>query len=173
MIRQLSLIISRGSLVLLAIFGAGTLFFLVQIDAFAELARRNLGIPIQWQTVQSWQWYALWVVTAGYAGIGAVALVFLRRAFGAFARGELFNPDNSRALRIFAILMFAQGLAKPLHHSVSSVLLSLNHPAGQKMLSVSFGSGAVMSIALGIILWVVSELLLVGFELESDNKQFV
>ena len=173
MIRRFSLVIAWGSLALLALCAGYALYFLAYMDAFSALARRNLALPIQWQTVDSWQWYSLWAVTAAYVAIGAAALIYLRRAFSAFARGEFFNPANSKALRVFSILMFVYGLAKPVHHAAASVLLSLNHPPGQKMLSISVGSGAVMAIALGVILWVVSELLLVGFNIESDNKQFV
>jgi hypothetical protein len=70
-------------------------------------------------------------------------------------------------------LLFAQALAKPLHFSISSVLLSLNHPAGQKMLSASFGSNEVKVIALAMMLWVISDLLVQGSKLESENKQFI
>jgi hypothetical protein len=70
-------------------------------------------------------------------------------------------------------LLFAQALAKPLCFSIYSVLLSINHPAGQKILSVSFGSDEVKVIALAMILWVMSDLLFKGSKLESENKQFI
>ena len=149
------------------------MYFLINIELFSDMARSNLGLPIQWQTVSSIQWYSLWLLTVFYIATGLASLYFLRRAFSNFAKGQLFNHSNSRDLRMFSILLFAQALAKPLHFSISSVLLSMNHPAGQKILSVSFGSGEVKMIALAMILWVMSDLLVKGSKLENENKQFI
>jgi hypothetical protein len=149
------------------------LYFLINIDQFADIARNNIALPIQWQTVSDMQRYSLWLLTVIYVAIGLAGLYYLRRAFSNFAKGQLFNTSNSRDLRLFSILLFAQALAKPLHFSISSVLLSLNHPAGQKMLTVSFGSDEVKVIALAMILWVMSDLLFKGSKLESENKQFI
>jgi actin-like ATPase involved in cell morphogenesis len=49
----------------------------------------------------------------------------------------------------------------------------MNHPAGQKILSISFGSDEIKVIALAMILWVMSDLLVIGNKLDSENKQFV
>jgi hypothetical protein len=56
---------------------------------------------------------------------------------------------------------------------LSSILLSLNQPAGQKLLSISLGSGEVKVIALAMILWVMSDLLVKGGRIERENKQFI
>jgi len=53
------------------------------------------------------------------------------------------------------------------------VLLSLNHPAGEKVLSIIFGSGEIVTVALAMILWVVSDLLVEGSRLQSENQQFI
>jgi len=49
----------------------------------------------------------------------------------------------------------------------------MNHSAGQKILSVSFGSDEAKVIALAMILWVMSDLLVIASKLESENKQFI
>lgn len=148
-------------------------YFLINLELFSSMAMSNLGLPIQWRTVTDTQWYGLWLLTVVYLSIGLVGLYFLRRAFSNFASGQLFNRSNSRDLRVFSILLFVQAIAKPLHFSISSVLLSLNHPAGEKMLSVSFGSNEVKLIALAMMLWVISDLLVQGSKLEKENKQFI
>lgn len=76
-------------------------------------------------------------------------------------------------VRRFAVLLFIQTLAQPFHFALSSVLLSLNHPAGQKMLSFSVSSGDLRSIAVALILWVMSDLLVEGSKLQTENQQFV
>ncbi len=173
MTRQFSRLIALGCMVILITAPIIALYFLINIDQFADIARNNIALPIQWQTVSDMQWYSLWLLTVIYFSIGLVGLYFLRRAFSNFAKGQLFNHSNSRDLRLFSILLFAQALAKPLHFSISSMLLSMNHPAGQKVLSVFFGSDEVKVIALAMILWVMSDLLVRGSKLESENKQFI
>ncbi len=173
MTQQFSRIIAFGCMAILITVPIIALYFLINIDQFAEIARNNIALPIQWQTVSIMQWYSLWLLTALYAAIGLTGLYFLRRAFSNFAKGELFNYSNSRDLRLFSILLFVQALAKPLLFSLSSIVLSINHPAGQKMLSVSFGSDEVKVIALAMILWVMSDLLVRGSKLENENKQFI
>ena len=171
--QQFSRLIALGCMAILITVPFIALYFLINIDLFAAMTRSNLGLPIQWQTVSEIQWYSLWLLTVFYVATGLAGLYFLRRAFSNFAKGQLFNHSNSRDLRLFSILLFAQALAKPLHFSISSMLLSMNHPAGQKMLSVSFGSDEIKVIALAMILWVMSDLLLRGSKLESENKQFI
>ena len=173
MTRQFSLLIAWGCLAVFILVPVAALIFLNDIDMFASLAMRFLDLPIQWQSVETAQWYGLWVLVMLYLSIGLGGLFFLRRAFANFARGELFNQSNSRDLRLFSIFLFAQALAKPLIFAFSSVLLSLNHPAGQKMLSISFGSDEVKVIALAMILWVMSDLLVKGSKLEHENRQFI
>ena len=173
MTRQFSRLITLGCMAILITAPFIALYFLINIEQFSAIAKSNLGLPIQWQTVSDIQWYSLWLLTVFYVATGLAGLYFLRRAFSNFAKGQLFNYSNSRDLRLFSILLFAQALAKPLHFSISSLLLSMNHPAGQKMLSVSFGSDEVIVIALAMILWVMSELLVKGCKLESENKQYI
>lgn len=173
MTKQFSQLIALGCMVLLTATPFFSLYFLINIELFATMTRSNLGLTIEWQTVTDIQWYSLWLLTTFYIAIGLAGLYFLRRAFSNFAKGQLFNHSNSRDLRLFSILLFAQALAKPLHFSISSVLLSLNHPPGQKMLSVSFGSNEVIVIALAMMLWVISDLLVQGSKLETENKQFI
>jgi len=149
------------------------IYFLFNIEQFANIGRNNIALPIQWHTVSEIQWYCLWLLTLINSCLVVIGLYFLRRAFFNFAKGQLFNLSNSRDLRMFSILLFAQAFAKPLYFSISSVILSINHSAGKKMLSVMFGSNELTAIALAMIIWVVSDLLVKGSKLENENKQFI
>ena len=173
MTRKLSLLISWGCTALLVALPLAALYFLLDIQAFAALTQKTIGLAIEWHTVVNWQWYALAAITIAYLAIGLAGLYFLRRPFANFAAGELFNLANSRDLRRFAIFSFVQALMKPLHFALSSVLLSANHSSGNKMLSISVGSNEVRMIAIAIAIWVVSNLLVEGSRLQSENRQFV
>lgn len=173
MIKQLSLIIAWGSLCLMFIISGYGLYFLIYLDSFAAFAQQSLDMPIQWQTVEPWQLYSLWAVTAAFMALSLAALYFLWRAFIRFSVGELFNTQNSRAIRMFAIYLFLQAVASPISFALSSVILSANHPQGQRMLSFSIGTDTLQTIAYGMILWIMSEILIAGNKIEVENKQFV
>lgn len=173
MTRRLSLLISWGCTALLILVPIAALFFLVDLSSFGQFVRNSIGLPVQWRTVSDGQWYGLWALMALYVSIGMVGLYFLRRAFANFANGELFNLANSRDLRRFSILLLVQAIVTPLHFALSSVLLSLNHPAGEKMLSISFGSNEIRAIGVALVLWVMSNLLVEGCKLQTENRQFV
>ncbi len=173
MTRRFSLAISWGCIAILVAVPLIALYFLLNIQSFAAYTQKSVGLPIDWSTVVSWQWYALWGATAVYLAIGLTGLYFLRRPFTNFARGELFNLTNSRDLRRFSILVLVQTLAKPLHFALASVLLSSNHGAGSKILSISVGSSEVRMIAVALVIWVVSNLLIEGGKLQAENRQFV
>ncbi len=173
MIRKFSRLIALGCMAIFIAAPVTALYFLGNIQQFPAIAKKSLNLPIRWQTVSDIQWYSLWLLSVFYVAIGVVGLYFLRRAFSNFAKGELFNRSNSRDLRLFAVFLFAQTVAKPLHFSLASMLLSMNHPSGQKMLSISLGSGEVKAIALAMILWVMGDLLVSASKLENENKQFI
>jgi len=173
MSRKFSYLISWCSLMAIAVIVALLFSLLINIPWLAELAQSNLQLPIHWATVQDWQWYLLWVVTAAHLSIGIFGLYFLHLAFRKIAAGELFNLSNSLNMRRFAILLVIQALTKPIHLSITSVILSLNHPKGEKVLSILFGSQELTMIVLAMIFWVVSDVLVAGSRLQFENRQFV
>tara|TARA_R110002096_G_scaffold29497_12_gene88799 strand:+ start:37627 stop:38148 length:522 start_codon:yes stop_codon:yes gene_type:complete len=173
MTNRLSLVIAWSCTALLVLVPLFALYFLTDLASLADFVRHSMGLPIRWQTVSDGQWYAFWGLTAMYLSIGLAALYFLRRAFVNFARGEFFNMHNSRDLRRFSILLLVQAIATPVHFMASSVLLSLHHPAGQKVLSVSFNSNEFRAVGVALVLWVISNLLVEGCRLQTENQQFV
>jgi len=173
MTRRFSLLISWSCTALLFAVPLGAIYYFLNIQAFAAFTRKSLRLPIEWDTVLGWQWYALGGITFLYMSIGLIGLYFLRRPFANFARGELFNLANSRDLRRFSMLLLIQALMKPVHFALMTVLLSANHGPGNKMLSISVGSAEIRMIALALVFWIVSNLLIEGGKLEAENRQFV
>jgi hypothetical protein len=173
MIKYISHIISWGCLAIIAITTVFGLATLINIEWFAELARNNLQMPIQWSSVENWQWYSFWALLMTTLSLGSIGLFFLHRAYANFANGELFNISNSTNVKRFAIFMLAQTIAKPIILSLASILLSMNHPAKQKVLTISFGSQDIMMLGMVMILWTVSKLLVLGHELQFENQKFI
>ena len=159
--------------VVLFLAPAAAIYYLVELDAFIELAKSQLNLAIQWATVTDMQWYGLWGLTLLSVLPALIGIYFLRRAFIRFARGEFFNAINSHHLRLFSLFIFVQAVTSPLHFLLSSLLLSANHPAGQKILAITFGSNDIKTIVFAMIFWVLSDLLVKASRLETENKQFV
>ena len=173
MTRRFSLLIAWGCTALLIATPLFAVYFLLNMPAFIELTKMGFRAAIEWDTVVSWQWVSVWAATLLYMMIGVVGLYYLRRPFANFARGELFNLDNSRDLLTFSKLLFIQGLAKPVHFAVCSVLLSASHGPGKKMLAINFSSTEVKMIAMAMVFWVMSNLLIEGCKLHTENRPFV
>lgn len=173
MSKRFSQFISWGCLTTIALLTVASLVAVFNIDWFSSIVKNNIGFNIYWNTVEQWQWYSLWALTLLNLSIGMLGLYFLHCAFANIATGELFNLNNSLNLRRFSALALIQVVAKPLYTAITSVLLSINHPAGEKMLSISFGSEQIMTLALAMILWVMSDLLVKGSDLQSENQQFI
>ncbi len=169
----LSLLISWGCTLVLYVTPLVALYFLLNIDLFYNLAKNNLHLAIQWSTVSQIQLYSLWFFTVLSLAVSLMGIYFLRRAFTHFSKGEFFTISNSRDLRKFSIFLLIQAVISPLHFTISSLLLSINHPAGEKILAISFGSNEIKIIILAIIFWVISDLLVKANILENENKQFI
>ena len=157
----------------LVVLPVGVLYLLFDIERFAAYATAGLAQPIRWYSVTDGQWYGLWALTTVYLGIGYAGVVYLRKAFSSFANGHWFDVRNSRNLRRFAILLMIQGVAKPVHFAVSSVVLSLHHPPGDKVLSISLGSNELILAGAGLVMWVLADLLIEGTKAAAENRQFV
>ncbi len=156
------------------LFGVlSVVLFALRLPLFADLAMSQLPIPIQWKTVERWQWGGLLALTTVFMSIGLLGLYYLQRAFTGFAEPQPFNLQNSANLRRFSVLLLIQVILKPVYMGTASVLLSLNHPAGEKVLAISFGSDELSTLVLGLILWVISDLLVDAQKLHSENQQFV
>ena len=148
-------------------------YFLIDITGFQALGRRNLQLQIQWHTVAAWQWYLVWVFGLIPSAIIAAGLIGLRKLFDAFARGDYFSTDNISHLQQFSVALLLQTIANPLVHTLHGVVLSLNHPAGAKILSIKAGSGDFKMLLIGLVLWVITAVLARGVDLQRENRQFV
>ncbi|WP_434358811.1 DUF2975 domain-containing protein [Parasalinivibrio latis] len=173
MTRQLSLAVNWGCLAALISIPLLLLYGLFDISAFRMLILEAMPFPVQWQTVESWQLYLIWTMVSLYLCVGLAGLYYLRKAFVNFSRGELFNLTNSTAIRRFAVLLLIQAACKPIIYLITSVLITFNHPAGQKTVSISFGSHEIVMIGMGFVLWVISELLVEGVKLRTENDLYV
>jgi len=173
MTKTLSRLVSASCMLVILLTPIMSLYYLVDLEAFRHLLTKSAALPIYWETVKSWQLVSVWFATLLYFLPGFFGLIFLRKAFLNFATGEFFNHLNSRALRWFSVLLMSQVILKPIHFAICSVLLSWNHPIGEKMLSLKFGTSDLKVLFIAFVLWVLSDLLVASCAIDHENKQFV
>lgn len=149
------------------------LYLLWDLPLLMKLIREggSQSAKIHWETVVHWQEVTVWAIAAVNLAITLLALYFLRPVLLQFAEGEFFNLANSVNLRRFSWVMVFQGLLRPM--GLTTLVLSWNHPPGQRMLSLGFSGGAIGFLGLGFLLLMISDLLVRGAELERENAQFV
>jgi hypothetical protein len=173
MSQQLARGLAWMCLVVLAVMVIAGGYMLININIFQQFMVKNILAPIQWGMVDPWQLYLAWLLTAIYVGVGLVGLAYLSQVLKRFGKGELFTLTNSRHLRGFASCLLLQSLFSPFYFGLLVVLLTLNHPAGQKVLMLNASSNDLKNLGLGILLWLISDLLVKAQALEKENKAFV
>lgn len=140
---------------------------------FTDIVKTALNLNIQWGTVENTQWIILWSCMTIYIGIGYAGVYFLRKSFKNFAACNWFDLSNSLNIRIFAKLLMIQSLAMPVFTTLAGLILSFNHPPGQKILNIMFGMNEIKGIVLSSIFLVISHILVVGNSIETENNQFL
>ncbi len=142
-------------------------------EVWQKVLTRALPFDVQWQTVQAWQWQSVWALSWGGVLLVCACLYTLKPVLKQFGNRQFFNGDNSLALRRLSRLLCLQALVHPLLVSGASLLLSWNHPPGQRLLSVSFSSQTFQLMLMSGLMLMVSELLVEGCGLAEENQQFV
>lgn len=103
------------------------------------------------------------------AAMSMLMCAHLVRLFEAYARGELFTADNARHIKLAGLWLLLRQLAEPLHGALLSVLLTLNLPPGQRMISLGMGSlnllGALAGAGILLVAWIMQE----GCRLQEEN----
>ena len=89
------------------------------------------------------------------------ALFNLQKLFGLYATGQVFTSETVRCFRNMGWALIIMMPVNILFHSALSVLLSFDHPAGERMLAVSLSSNhlgmAIVGTVIVIISWVMAE----------------
>ena len=147
--------------------------FIVNLGWFKNVALSKLNLPIQTMTVENWQWYGVIAIAGIPLMIKAWGVFYLRRLFSQFSLGHYFIAENIAWLKKFAFSLLIVGVLNPVVLTIASVVLSINHPDGQKILSINIGSHDFALIFNALVFWSVAYILEKGKSLDDENKQFV
>jgi hypothetical protein len=100
-------------------------------------------------------------------------LMNLRALFGGYARGEYFAPAAASHMeatgRSVAYWVLANTVCEPL----LSAWVTMNAPAGERFVSISIESSAIVALFLAGCVIVIARVLSRASELDHENRQFI
>ncbi|XXD70916.1 DUF2975 domain-containing protein [Pseudomonas sp. D2-30] len=102
-----------------------------------------------------------------------VGLVNLRQLFKRYAQGQYFSGEAAIALgkagRAVALWVLLDFLCEPL----LSLLLTINAPVGQRLLSLSITAPSFVALFLAACIAIIARILSQAAEVDSENRTFV
>jgi hypothetical protein len=99
-----------------------------------------------------------------------LALKTLRRLFFLYERGDFFKEDNVAQYRVLSRLAFWGILADIVNKSAVTVALTINHPPGQRLLTIGFTGDHLKLMIIAIILMIVARVMNEGREIYEENQ---
>ena len=139
----------------------------------SEELLQDLPYAVQLDTVAPWQWLTAKALAFIPSLLLMAGIYYLLGLFRNVQTGECFSLRNVRALRFFSLYLALHALARFVVFTVNSLVLTANHPPGEHMLSITFGSQDVKLVFIALAIWVVALMLEKGEQLQQENQAFV
>ncbi len=105
--------------------------------------------------------------------VSLFALYNLQRLFGLYAAGKFFALENVRCFRNMGWALVAVVPLDILFNSALSVLLSLDQPAGERMLAISISSDDIGIAIIGAVIIIVSWIMAEAADLSQENAAII
>lgn len=97
----------------------------------------------------------------------------LKKLFVEFRQGELFSESGAAHLHVFAKMLFITMLIAPFMGALLSIVLTMNHPAGERAVVFSIGSANLSQLFIAGTLFAITWTLREGYRLRQENEAFV
>jgi hypothetical protein len=97
-------------------------------------------------------------------------LFALRRLFLLYAKGILFKEENVELYRKLSNLAFWGVLTNIFNETMLHLALTINHPSGHRVLSISFSSDHVKLMVVAVILMIIARIMNEGREIYDENQ---
>lgn len=142
--------------------------------AFIDLNELDFGYSAEevgpLTSFERWSAAALSIIPLS---VSLLALYNLQRLFALYAKGKFFERENVRCFRNMGWALVVVVPLDILFNSALSVLLSLDQPAGERMLAVSLSSDDLGIAIIGAVIIIVSWVMAEAADLSQDNAQIV
>ncbi|WP_298862115.1 DUF2975 domain-containing protein [uncultured Gimesia sp.] len=100
-------------------------------------------------------------------------LFSIRQFLKACCAEDYLSSQNSRYLKRLAFGLFGTALLSPISCSILSVLLTIDNPPGQKMLTIGISSNQIILAAVGGLLFVLANLIQRASLIAEEHAQIV
>lgn len=138
--------------------------------AAAQFADQRQAIPF---TLSSATLLLLAFAFAAQAAIFLWALLALRRAFAAMAEGEVVSAAAARLMRLAGVGFLVNSAAMVVWRPLTSLILSIDMPAGQRFLTIGFGTPELMALLVSGVLIAFGHLIAVAAAVDDENRRFI
>jgi hypothetical protein len=102
-------------------------------------------------------------------GVAMAGAYHLMRLFELYERGEIFKPSNVHRYKKLSRVLLWWFVAGILCRSLLSVVLTLDRPPGQRMITFGLSSSDLTILLLGLILAVITWVMEEGRRLQEDQ----
>ena len=102
-------------------------------------------------------------------GVAMAGAYYLMRLFKLYERGEIFKLSNVRCYKKLSRVLIWWFAAGVLCRSLLSVVLTLHHPPGHRMITFGLSSADLTILLLGMILAVIAWVMEEGRRLQEDQ----
>lgn len=116
----------------------------------------------------------------GLAALTGVAFLLLtgafwhvRRIFAQFQKTDFFSPLTLSTVFTFGIWLIAFGLLDAANDPISSLLVSIDLPEGQRIIETEITGGEIFFIVLGTLMLLFGWILREAAMIADENRQFV
>jgi hypothetical protein len=92
----------------------------------------------------------------------------IKRLFGCYARGKIFTADNTAFIRRTAIAFLAISVVSIFVNSIVGLILTINNPAGHRILGVSIGTPHIVDVLTGMVLVIIAWIMDEGRQLKEE-----
>ncbi|MFM1896252.1 MAG: hypothetical protein RLZZ385_1326 [Pseudomonadota bacterium] len=145
----------------------------LNFDRFGPQVEALRSLPIQLEYVGPMNLWLGFFLSGVPVGLVMVGVWRLRRLFGLYRTGVLFSAESAGHLHAFAVLLFSSVLLSPFTRALTSVVLTMGNPPGQRTLALSFGSTDLSKLFIAGVLLAVAWILREGYRLARENEAFV
>lgn len=169
-LRRISAILRYGSLTLaLLLPGAiGYAWFLGPI-ATAPAPHAILQTP----DISSVQWLISGVVALVAPILLSVALLIVSRCFTSFSEGVYFSLLNAKRLSGFGRWIVLSGCAGLMAPTIQGLVLTAHAAVGERVFLIELGSGPLLSLLIGGLIWALARLMEKASELAEENALII
>lgn len=138
----------------------------------AELAREmaNLDVPRDISTLKR---ILIGLLTVPAMAVWLMILLNLHRLFANFAREQVFQAQTVAAVRRAGFWLMVLMVVQFLASVASSIVLTYDFPAGQRMVAITLTSQHFILLSLGFVLLLMGVAMDEALRLDDENRQIV